>query len=229
MPIPSVCCYSSPWYIACLLFQGEIHMSDDAIHDILAQTESDPAFQALYDLFDCSKYGLFWICLICSILLNHYFLFLFYYHFYYVSMQNRKLFCCKCLLFVFPDKTRFTDPGDAVNNCCLEGSDTAGPTSLVKPLQSDDPGIPLTSRLSVIRRKDMTPLISVIAHESKNGGRRLHFKKKKLRIVLRLCEWNHSSLIGLFNHGGSSVSLNHCLFILKPVLCTSLDLFCFSE
>ncbi|KAK7882895.1 hypothetical protein WMY93_029069 [Mugilogobius chulae] len=27
--------------------QGEIHMSDDAIHDILEQTESDPAFQAL--------------------------------------------------------------------------------------------------------------------------------------------------------------------------------------
>uniref|UniRef100_A0A8D3D409 Protein NPAT C-terminal domain-containing protein n=1 Tax=Scophthalmus maximus TaxID=52904 RepID=A0A8D3D409_SCOMX len=32
--------------------QGEIHMSDDAIHDILEQTESDPAFQALFDLFD---------------------------------------------------------------------------------------------------------------------------------------------------------------------------------
>ncbi|XP_051255151.1 protein NPAT isoform X2 [Dicentrarchus labrax] len=35
--------------------QGEIHMSDDAIHDILEQTESDPAFQALYDLFDYNK------------------------------------------------------------------------------------------------------------------------------------------------------------------------------
>ncbi|XP_073347876.1 protein NPAT isoform X2 [Pagrus major] len=35
--------------------QGEIHMSDDAIHDILEQTESDPAFQALYDLFDSNK------------------------------------------------------------------------------------------------------------------------------------------------------------------------------
>ncbi|XP_078479914.1 protein NPAT-like [Lampetra planeri] len=34
--------------------QGEIHMSDDAIHDILKQTESDPAFQALFELFDCS-------------------------------------------------------------------------------------------------------------------------------------------------------------------------------
>lgn len=31
-------------------------MSDDAIHDILEQTESDPAFQALFDLFDYSKY-----------------------------------------------------------------------------------------------------------------------------------------------------------------------------
>uniref|UniRef100_A0A671YDM5 Nuclear protein, ataxia-telangiectasia locus n=1 Tax=Sparus aurata TaxID=8175 RepID=A0A671YDM5_SPAAU len=38
--------------------QGEIHMSDDAIHDILEQTESDPAFQALYDLFDYSNYDL---------------------------------------------------------------------------------------------------------------------------------------------------------------------------
>ncbi|CAN9511501.1 unnamed protein product [Ophioblennius macclurei] len=35
--------------------QGEIHMSDDAIHDILEQTESDPAFQALFDLFDYNK------------------------------------------------------------------------------------------------------------------------------------------------------------------------------
>uniref|UniRef100_A0A671M7I4 Protein NPAT-like n=1 Tax=Sinocyclocheilus anshuiensis TaxID=1608454 RepID=A0A671M7I4_9TELE len=35
--------------------QGEIHMTDDAIQDILAQTESDPAFQALFDLFDCEK------------------------------------------------------------------------------------------------------------------------------------------------------------------------------
>ncbi|XP_060929066.1 protein NPAT [Limanda limanda] len=35
--------------------QGEIHMSDDAIHDILEQTESDPAFTALFDLFDYNK------------------------------------------------------------------------------------------------------------------------------------------------------------------------------
>lgn len=35
--------------------QGEIHMSDDAIHDILEQTESDPAFQALFDLFEHNK------------------------------------------------------------------------------------------------------------------------------------------------------------------------------
>lgn len=33
-------------------------MSDDAIHDILEQTESDPAFQALFDLFDYSNYYL---------------------------------------------------------------------------------------------------------------------------------------------------------------------------
>ncbi|XP_051535876.1 protein NPAT-like isoform X2 [Myxocyprinus asiaticus] len=35
--------------------QGEIHMTDYAIQDILAQTESDPAFQALFDLFDYGK------------------------------------------------------------------------------------------------------------------------------------------------------------------------------
>ncbi|NWZ44168.1 NPAT protein, partial [Brachypodius atriceps] len=34
--------------------QGEIHMSEEAIQDILEQTESDPAFQAL---FDCFEYG----------------------------------------------------------------------------------------------------------------------------------------------------------------------------
>uniref|UniRef100_A0A8C6WI21 Nuclear protein, ataxia-telangiectasia locus n=1 Tax=Neogobius melanostomus TaxID=47308 RepID=A0A8C6WI21_9GOBI len=34
--------------------QEEIHMSDDAIHDILEHTESDPAFQALFDLFEYS-------------------------------------------------------------------------------------------------------------------------------------------------------------------------------
>ncbi|KAK2510080.1 hypothetical protein MC885_004871, partial [Smutsia gigantea] len=32
--------------------QTEIHMSEEAIQDILEQTESDPAFQALFDLFD---------------------------------------------------------------------------------------------------------------------------------------------------------------------------------
>lgn len=39
----------------CSWLQGEIHMSDDAIHDILEQTESDPAFQGLFDLFDYSN------------------------------------------------------------------------------------------------------------------------------------------------------------------------------
>ena len=38
--------------------QSEIHMSEEAIQDILEQTESDPAFQALFDLFD---YGNFWV------------------------------------------------------------------------------------------------------------------------------------------------------------------------
>ncbi|NXW94652.1 NPAT protein, partial [Alopecoenas beccarii] len=35
--------------------QGEIHMSEEAIQDILQQTESDPAFQALFDLFDYGR------------------------------------------------------------------------------------------------------------------------------------------------------------------------------
>ncbi|XP_067418910.1 protein NPAT isoform X2 [Emydura macquarii macquarii] len=35
--------------------QSEIHMSEEAIQDILEQTESDPAFQALFDLFDSGK------------------------------------------------------------------------------------------------------------------------------------------------------------------------------
>ncbi|XP_055963642.1 protein NPAT [Sorex fumeus] len=35
--------------------QNEIHMSEEVIQDILEQTESDPAFQALFDLFDYGK------------------------------------------------------------------------------------------------------------------------------------------------------------------------------
>ncbi|KAG8508004.1 Protein NPAT, partial [Galemys pyrenaicus] len=35
--------------------QSEIHMSEEVIQDILEQTESDPAFQALFDLFDYGK------------------------------------------------------------------------------------------------------------------------------------------------------------------------------
>lgn len=47
-------------------------MSDDAIHDILEQTESDPAFQALFDLFDYSKYCdlLSLFCVLCWELLS---------------------------------------------------------------------------------------------------------------------------------------------------------------
>ncbi|NWH36409.1 NPAT protein, partial [Chloropsis hardwickii] len=35
--------------------QGEIHMSEEAIRDILEETESDPAFQAVFDWFDYGK------------------------------------------------------------------------------------------------------------------------------------------------------------------------------
>ncbi|XP_053241745.1 protein NPAT isoform X3 [Podarcis raffonei] len=34
------------------LQQGEIHMTEEAIQEILEQTESDPAFQGLFDIFD---------------------------------------------------------------------------------------------------------------------------------------------------------------------------------
>lgn len=50
-----------------VFFQGEIHMSEEAIQDILEQTESDPAFQALFDLFD---YG-GCIILSCTITIKH--------------------------------------------------------------------------------------------------------------------------------------------------------------
>lgn len=73
--------------------QGEIHMSDDAIQDILEQTESDPAFQALYDLFDYNK-------------------------------------------------TKFTEgePGDGDISCTPVENETTGPSSAVRPLQTDDSG-----------------------------------------------------------------------------------------
>nr|XP_060626980.1 protein NPAT isoform X2 [Anolis sagrei ordinatus] len=37
------------------LQQGEIHMTEEAIQEILEQTESDPAFQGLFDVFDFGK------------------------------------------------------------------------------------------------------------------------------------------------------------------------------
>nr|XP_056714569.1 protein NPAT [Euleptes europaea] len=37
------------------LQQGEIHMTEEAIREILEQTESDPAFQGLFDVFDFGK------------------------------------------------------------------------------------------------------------------------------------------------------------------------------
>lgn len=49
-------------------------MSDDAIHDILEQTESDPAFQALFDLFDYSNYYLIVLSAVQSTFnLSHFF------------------------------------------------------------------------------------------------------------------------------------------------------------
>lgn len=37
------------------LQQGEIHMTEEAIQEILEQTESDPAFQGVFDMFDFGK------------------------------------------------------------------------------------------------------------------------------------------------------------------------------
>lgn len=54
VPHSFISLWQSFTYYWCHLTQGEIHMSDDAIHDILEQTESDPAFQALFDLFEHS-------------------------------------------------------------------------------------------------------------------------------------------------------------------------------
>ena len=42
-----------------ITLQSEIHMSEEAIQNILEQTESDPAFQALFDLFDYGKYTIY--------------------------------------------------------------------------------------------------------------------------------------------------------------------------
>lgn len=47
--------YSNSVRIFFFFLQSEIHMSEEAIQDILEQTESDPAFQALFDLFDYGK------------------------------------------------------------------------------------------------------------------------------------------------------------------------------
>ena len=47
--------YQFNWSHFCLFLQSEIHMSEEAIQDILEQTESDPAFQALFDLFDYGR------------------------------------------------------------------------------------------------------------------------------------------------------------------------------
>ncbi|MEQ2193415.1 hypothetical protein XENOCAPTIV_024620, partial [Xenoophorus captivus] len=55
LPANSLSADAQPEEVVNENFPGEIHMSDDAIHDILEQTESDPAFQALFDLFDYHK------------------------------------------------------------------------------------------------------------------------------------------------------------------------------
>ncbi|KAM6987459.1 protein NPAT [Tautogolabrus adspersus] len=87
--------------------QGEIHMSDDAIHDILEQTESDPAFQALFDLFECNKTK-------------------------------------------FPDG----EPEDGNNNSSPQDSETAGPSTTVRPFQNDVPG----TTQKEVNNLDQTPI-----------------------------------------------------------------------
>ncbi|XP_029027123.1 protein NPAT [Betta splendens] len=131
--------------------QGEIHMSDDAIHDILEQTESDPAFQALFDLFDYNK-------------------------------------------------TRFTDgePGDGEVDTTLEETDTAGPPTAVRPLQTDNPGITnnhaaaseTTQVTAKIRsgqdrktRKSTAPLIKKIVLAPSNRSSRIENCSAKLLVT----------------------------------------------
>lgn len=99
-------------------------MSDDAIHDILEQTESDPAFQALFDLFDNSNYD---IHLLYRVLVIQFFFY------------KQPFFLL--ILYVFADKNKFPDgeTGDADVSSSPEESDAAGSSSTC--LQSDDPGI----------------------------------------------------------------------------------------
>lgn len=57
------------------------------------------------------------------------------------TMENHRI--TDFLLCAFADKTRFPDgePGDGDIGGCPVESDAAGPSSAVRPLQSDDPGI----------------------------------------------------------------------------------------
>ena len=97
-------------------------MSDDAIHDILEQTESDPAFQALFDLFDYSKHLSLPLPQIYKLIQMYRYLYLFHY------------FVC------FADKGKGLDTEDMSTS--LEDNNATGTAPDTRPLMTEvNPGI----------------------------------------------------------------------------------------
>nr|XP_046246230.1 protein NPAT isoform X2 [Scatophagus argus] len=152
--------------------QGEIHMSDDAIHDILEQTESDPAFQALYDLFDYNK-------------------------------------------------TRFTDgePGDVSSS--PEESDAVGPSSAVRPLQSEDPGS---------AHKDANTSDTTLVTVKMRAGQERKTRKSTAPTLLkktvlgpsgRVSRIENSSARLLVSHGEHQVPMDSSRKVKAPLLTSS--------
>ena len=97
-------------------------MSDDAIHDILEQTESDPAFQALFDLFDYSKHLSLPLLQIYKLIQMYRYLYLFH------------SFVC------FADKGKGLDTEDMSTS--LEDNNATGTAPDTRPLMTEvNPGI----------------------------------------------------------------------------------------
>lgn len=124
--------------------QGEIHMSDDAIHDILEQTESDPAFQALFDLFDCNK-----------------------------------------------NKLADGEAVDEIINSCPEESDTAGPLTAVRSLQSNETG---TAQKEVNSSDQTLNTVKTRAPEQKERKTRKSTAPTLIKKIV-VCPSNRSSRI----------------------------------
>uniref|UniRef100_A0A8D0HLX3 Nuclear protein, coactivator of histone transcription n=1 Tax=Sphenodon punctatus TaxID=8508 RepID=A0A8D0HLX3_SPHPU len=135
--------------------QGEIHMSEEAIQEILEQTESDPAFQALFDLFD---HGM-----------------------QFSPLPSFKDCCINPIVFFFPGgNSRETQsyPGSLPKeaSCVLDnGSDDAGDDGVKKNLPSEEssesPKLrPLTDTLVTVTGKPETAFKSVPLVTESNKG-----------------------------------------------------------